>query len=40
MTRKNQHPSENAGARFVRQALALTNNIKMLIFTSDQKKAL
>lgn len=38
MTRKNENPSHNAGARFVKQLLPIYNNLKILIFTSDKAK--
>ena len=38
MTRKNEKPSHNAGARFVRQLLPIYNNLKILIFTSNKAK--
>lgn len=38
MTRINEKPSHNAGARFVKQLLPIYNNLKILIFTGNRVK--
>lgn len=38
MTRNNENPPHNAGARFVKQLLPIYNNLKILIFTGNKVK--